>query len=110
MSVTQSTLSDKKTNKTYAWINETLSNLLPLPRLDAGAVMAGVIRHDPRLRHLLLFGRQPAHFGRRTEEEQTRCSRENSQGAEELDTAFNFLCQLCASSNDVQDSSSRKGE
>lgn len=56
----------------YAWILEAFPSLLPLPPPDASTVMSGVITHDSRLGHLLLFRRQPPHLGWSAEEDETQ--------------------------------------
>lgn len=49
-------------------INQTFSDLLPLPSLYTRTIMSSVVAHDACVRHALLFGRQPSDFGWRSEE------------------------------------------
>lgn len=58
--------------------------------------MPGVIGDDARVGHLLLLGRQPPHFRRRTEQEEARGAREDRQATQilrrPLDSANSTAC------------------
>ncbi len=49
---------------TYAWIDQTLPSLVPLPNLGTRPVVAALVLEDPSVGHPFFLLREPRNFGR----------------------------------------------